>query len=295
VETLTTKPTRRCALKILPGAVLLRRPLDALAQPQDRLTALVVDVTGVETEVYDLRTNGDPFDRGWGSHGFQMTVKKYVSSAADGHARYERWFYFDQIETLTVQKSGALGVKLRSGDQISGEFASGGPIRGQWSQGTFELPWDKVKSITVKGKVARPVVSVTGPKGTVVLWDGTSLAAHDLLRYSVVNSRYINVSPSHYYGPDLWIKYKRGAGLVKTSVPFGKIDEIILVKPVPGRADPREIKLVLRDASVISGTLGGDGGTEDFNGVAGRSQLGPFWIVGWPSLGQAIQSIKFSQ
>lgn len=294
MEMLATKRIRRCALKLLPGALLLLSPLDALAEQQNRLTALVVDVTGVETEVGDLRTDGPSRGGGWGPHGFAVTVKKY-GSQRHGYADYERWFYFDQIETLTVQKPVAVGVKLRSGAQISGEVASSGSIRGQWSQGTFELPWDKVKSITVKGKVERPVVRVTGVKGTVVLRDGATLAAHDLLRYRWVSSGYINVSGSDSYSPDLWIKHQRGAGLVKTSMPFGKIDEIIFVEPAPDYAGRQAVKLVLRDASVLSGTLGGDEPGEDFDGLAGQSELGPFWIMGGYSLGHAIQSIKFSE
>jgi hypothetical protein len=218
-----------------------------------------------------------------------VTVKKY------GSADYERWFYFDQVETLTVQKSVAVGVKLRSGVQISGELKSTGPIRSQWSQGAFELPWGKIKSISVKGNVKRPEVSVTGPKGTVALTDGTRLAAHDLLRYRVVGSGYINVSSSHLYSPDLWIKYKRGAGLVKTSVPFGKIDEIVFGEPAKDYLGHWPVKLVLRDATVLSGTLGGDEYYEGFEGLAGRSEIGPFWIVGTNSPGGAIQSIKFSE
>ncbi len=256
----------------------------------DRLIGVIVDTAGVQTEVTDLTSDVGSFGGSWfGAQGLSVTVKEFKPPFGD-IPRYSRWLYFDQIDSLSVAEGGTAAIRLRTGATITGALRSPSVLRGNWTGGQFELSVDKVKSLTVRGAVKRPVVPVQGPKATIVLRDGTTLKAEDVRRHCYIMSGYVNVAGRDEHYASVWIRYKRGEGFLRSEVPFERIRQIAF-DTSPGALP---CKVSLQDGSVLSGECSAAGGSSTpFQGLTGRLDIGPFFIEG--NVAHAIQVIRFAE
>lgn len=258
--------------------------------PAQGLTGIIVDTAGVQTEVTDLNSNwldSPELFRSFGSRGLWVIVKDFTPPSGS-YAHYLRWLYFDEIDTMSIAKGGAATIRLRTGATITGPLKSPQSplvLGGNWTGGRFELSVDKIKSLTVRGTAERVVAApIRGPKATVVLRDGTTLKAESVTRYSGVPWR------GFYDHSSVWIEYKRGAGHVRTELPFERIREI----EFGSGSGNLPCEASLRDGSVLSGECSPSGSETLFVGLRGYSDIGPFPIDAY-RVRPALRSIRFAE
>jgi hypothetical protein len=284
--------------------VVLALILPALVTAADRPAATIVDTAGVQTEVTELRSCEHEFEGlQLGPEGFSIVVKEFKRLPLNEvAATYRRWLHFDEIDQLGVAGSKAT-IRLKTGETVTGSLpkvyeAGVCEWRGKWTHGDFVLSPDKIKSVTFRGAGERQAVPFKGPDATITLRDGAILKAQDVRRRCIIGSGYINVSASDAHYASVWIEYKRGAGGVKTELPFSQIKYIAFDRPVVTTHSYEEgdsCKVTLRDGSVLAGRCSGEGDSGKFHGLIWRVSGTHFSIWGGESVGFAVQSIQFSE
>ena len=282
----------KCLIWVL--AVLFVCPFTAPGQENKGVSALIVDNANVETEVMGLKSNYDEFG-GYDvfGGGFPITIKKFIKSPKGREVEYTLWLFFDQIKTVVVDKRGKIKIGSNNDSSIEGEIL-GARLSGTLSLGELQISMSDIKSMIIRSapptkldaiKTIERTNLIKVRKGIIELRDGSKIEARDLRRYYFVPSGYINVPTRHYNDALLWIKLKRGEGLLKRSIPFEKIKEMIFLEK-----GEREVKVTLDDGTLLSGILGGDTHEESFDYITGRSDTRLFTIN---TYGFNIKSIKF--
>ncbi|MGD0580219.1 MAG: hypothetical protein ABSC08_14970 [Bryobacteraceae bacterium] len=275
----------------------------ALVMAADRPAATIVDTTGVQTEVTELKSCQSEFGGLFlDQDGFSVVVKKFKLRGNEAAATCERWLHFDEVAQFTMVGS-KLTIELKTGETVTGSLPESYETgicewRGKWTQGDFVLSSDKIKSVTFHGTSERQAVPSKGPDATITLRDGAIMKAQDVRRHCIVSSGYINVPASDEHFVTVWIEYKRGAGVVKTELPFSQVKLIAFDRPVVttqsyGEGD--SCKITLRDGSVLAGHCSGEGQSGEFHGLVWRVNGTHFAIWTGQSMGFAVQSIQFSE